>query len=102
MPPNAAQNPARAKASSFVLSTFTPVAIAACLLPPVAKIWLPIRFRSSSTQKTIASATHHKNVAGITPMAAEVNAANPAVGVKGWDDGPCTKYVAAVQKKDVP
>ena len=36
MPANAAVAPARPKASSFVLSTRTPVAVAACLLPPTA------------------------------------------------------------------
>ena len=31
-----------------------------------------------------------------------MSAANAGSGEKGWDDAPCTKNVAANQKKDVP
>src|ERR1700736_4255308 len=102
MPPNAAVAPASPKANSFVLSTRTPVATAACLLPPTAKMWLPILFRSSRPQKASASTTHHRKVAGITPRLPEVRAANAGSGEKGWDDAPCTKNTAANQKKEVP
>src|ERR1700736_4625906 len=61
-----------------------------------------MRFRSSRPQKASASTTHHRKVAGITPTLPAVSDANVWSGKKVWEDAPCTKNVAANQKKDVP
>ena len=101
-PASAASRPARPNAASLTFFSGTPVAIAACWSPPMAKIWFPTRCRWSSAQQATDKTTNQIIAADRMPKLPLVRPRKMPVGLKVCAVAPCTSRTAASQIPMVP